>query len=69
MELLRVMWKGGGGLVSEGVNRYVTAPEALCTQEGRRCLALSFFILISVIITLSLSLSGPQRGLDVERDI
>ena len=37
------VWCGrGGGLVSEGVNRYVTAPEALCTQEGRRCLSIFF---------------------------
>ena len=38
MELLRVMWKRGG-LVSEGVNRYVTAPEALCAQVGRMLIA------------------------------
>ena len=64
------VWCGrGGGLVSEGVNRYVTAPEALCVLKRGEDAYLSFFILIPFIITFSLSFWASQRGLDVERDI
>ena len=64
------VWCGrGGGLVSEGVNRYVTAPEALCTQEGRRCLSIFFHPHPCYHHSLPLSFWASQRGLDVERDI
>ena len=58
------VWCGrGGGLVSEGVNRYVTAPEALCTQEGRRCLSIFFHPhpCYHLFLTLFLGLSKRIR--------
>ena len=56
------VWCGrGGGLVSEGVNRYVTAPEALCTQEGRRCLSIFFHPHPCYHHSLSLSFWASKR--------